>query len=231
MHDRQTVESLWTRLAAMEAERRFNGHAYPEGMKSFPFRLRGQGFFPGGDGLWRDDADLCASSSGLLPVGGIMFVGNDFGTLAQFQKLKTRSFENPPTWRHLKERIARAEVSKNCVFCTNAVMGLRSHGKALDKRRWEAMPGFGQFCREFFAYQVETMKPRLIVVLGARTETTIMQVEGVESTLDLPEVLIGNHQCDIYFTTHPYGDFNFSEAHKLQEAGALREAWRLASVS
>jgi hypothetical protein len=64
----------------MEEEKRFNGKAYPEGMSVFPFRLAGQGFFPGGDGLWRDDTQLAASSPGLVSVGGIMFLGNDFGT-------------------------------------------------------------------------------------------------------------------------------------------------------
>jgi len=41
-----SIEKLWTRLAEMENEKRFNGAAYPVGMARFPFRLKGQGFFP-----------------------------------------------------------------------------------------------------------------------------------------------------------------------------------------
>jgi hypothetical protein len=74
-------------------------------MSPFPFKLLGQGFFPGGDGLWRDDSALDQQSSGVLPIGGIVFLGNDFGTLTTYQKLRSKGFENPPTWRRLKERI------------------------------------------------------------------------------------------------------------------------------
>ena len=42
------VEVLWARLRDMENKRRFQGLAYPSGMSVFPFRLGGQGFFPGG---------------------------------------------------------------------------------------------------------------------------------------------------------------------------------------
>jgi hypothetical protein len=76
-----TVTDLWSQLASMEAET-----PYPEGMTRFPFRLTGQGFFPGGDGLWREDNQLHLPCSGFLPPSGIMFVGQDFGTLQSFDR-------------------------------------------------------------------------------------------------------------------------------------------------
>ncbi len=85
-----SVAELWHRLESMELEGRFAGDTYPVGMCAFPFHLTGQGFFPGGDGLWRADSDLALASSGLLPFGGLMFVGNDFGTLESYRRLQAK---------------------------------------------------------------------------------------------------------------------------------------------
>ena len=207
------VEILWSRLSVMEAERRFDGQAYPPGMSPFPFRLTGQGFFPGGDGLWRSETELHRPSSGLLPVGGAVFVGNDFGTLPSFRKLRSKGFENPLTWKHLKERIRRAGLPPSQMFFTNAIMGLRSSNgaRALDKRIWANDPAFIDFCGKFFAYQMAVLRPRLVVILGPTTKSTLI-------AFDAPPTA-----C--FCTSHPYGDFNFSESRKSADAEALRTAW------
>ena len=152
-----TAETLWVRLSEMENELRFSGRPYPEGTCKFPFKLTGQGFFPGGDGLWRDDSERAQESTGVLPIGGIMFLGNDFGTLKSYLKLK--GYENPSTWRHLKKRIRRAEVPAKQAFFTNAIVGLRSAegAKALGKRARQEDPAFRAFCREFLGYQIKTL--------------------------------------------------------------------------
>jgi hypothetical protein len=59
----------------------------------------------GGDGLWRDDSRIKLSSTSLFPVGGIMFLGNDFGTLETFKKTLRTGYENVLTWRNLKRRL------------------------------------------------------------------------------------------------------------------------------
>jgi hypothetical protein len=99
------VESLWDRIRQLEAELRFAGKPYPDGMAPFPGRLTGQGFFPGGDGLWRDDSRIKLNSTSPFPIGGIMFVGNDFGTLQTFEKTLKTGYENVLTWRNLKKRM------------------------------------------------------------------------------------------------------------------------------
>jgi hypothetical protein len=60
------VMKLWAKLERMEQEQRFNGAAYPVGMTRFPFRLKGQGFFPGEDGLWRDEGHISRRALGAL---------------------------------------------------------------------------------------------------------------------------------------------------------------------
>jgi hypothetical protein len=225
-----TVDVLRSRLAKMEDERRFDGDAYPLGMCRFPFQLVGQGFFPGGDGLWRDDGELACSSTGVLPVGGSVFLGNDFGTIATYRALQAKGYENPPTWRNLKQRIRRAGLPEREVFMTNATVGLRSGvlDKALEERTWEKNHAFVAFCREFLTFQVKTTQPRLIVVLGPGARSTLMPLlgsltgDGVEPS----RAIIEGHATIIHFTSHPYGDFNFTEERKAADAARLRIAWQ-----
>lgn len=131
------VEALWNKLEEMERRLSFAGQAYPDGMCAFPFRLKGQGFFPGGDGLWRDEGALSEPTSGALPNDGVMFLGNDFGTLQSFCRLQGRGFENPPTWKHLKARIRRANVPSDRMFCSNVIIGLRNGTGGLGARKEE----------------------------------------------------------------------------------------------
>lgn len=222
-----SVIGLWERLQTMEKEKRFDGLAYPTGRSCFPFRLTGQGFFPGGDGLWRDDVEVSQASSGLAAIDGIMFLGNDFGTLKSFEKLRLKGFENPLTWKHIKRRIARAELPVTLTFFTNAVMGLRASGNALDKRDWDLEPRFNAYCREFLIFQIETLKPRLIVVLGPSPRSTLVSL-GVASTTVSGKFLqmrVGSHLTTVFFSTHPYGDFNFDKDRKSRDGFELREAW------
>ena len=220
----QRVEQLWNRLAKMEAERRFADQPYPCGMCPFPFRLAGQGFFPGGDGLWRDDCDLATSSTGQLPNAGVMFLGNDFGTLTSYRKLQARGYENPPTWRHLKSRISLAEIPPGLCFCTNAIMGLRTTGTALRKQVWDEAPNFLKFCREFLIFQVETLQPKLLVVLGPVARTSVDALVGTAAT-QRDQVAIGQHTMMVLYASHPYADFALSEEKKQQRSDELRKAW------
>src|SRR6266576_2133772 len=102
------MQILRNRLLRLEREIRFNGKPYPDGLAPFPGMLAGQGFFPGGDGLWRDDAHLHDGPLCDFAPGGIMFLGNDFGNLDSFKKLLRKGYENPTTWRNLKLRLSRA---------------------------------------------------------------------------------------------------------------------------
>ena len=227
-----SVATLWEQLRRMEEEGRFDGKPYPAGMVRFPFHLTGQGFFPGGDGLWRDALQIAQRSRGSLAVGGVMFLGNDFGTLRSYTKLRARGFENPPTWRHVRLRIERAKLPSSLAFFTNAVMGLRDGGTALDKKDWEREPQFKSFCREFLAFQIELLKPRLIVVLGpvARATLSALDVGKLSNSGRFHALQFDGLESTVYFCTHPYGDFNFDEERKKEDGRELREAWQWAQA-
>ncbi|HWR35374.1 MAG TPA: hypothetical protein VN622_05835 [Clostridia bacterium] len=239
------VNLLWERIRQMEGECPFNGKPYPEGMAPFPGKLTGQGFFPGGDGLWRDDTELTAPSKSPMPIGGIMFLGNDFGTLQSYETTLTRGYENPPTWRNLKQRLAKTDIPGNVGFYTNAILGLRTTNKALDSMNWNGHRAFAAFCREFLEFRIETMKPRLIVVLGPKPKDAVCA--------DLPQPIIpslakwtardlnamsedeavqqGNWRglrLTFMLTSHPYSDLGKTEAGKAEDARRLAKAWRVA---
>lgn len=192
---------------------RFDGKAYPQGMCEFPFRLRGQGFFPGGDGLWRSESELGSSKSGPLPKAGAMFVGNDFGTLSGFIKLRAKNYENVPTWRHIKARIRAANIPTESTFFTNAIVGLRQDGTALDKRSWESMPDFAKFCGEFLRFQLEVLSPRLVVVMGPDARVAFDTFAR--------QACIGQ----ILYTSHPYADFGLTVERRANDIAALAESW------
>ena len=231
--DSNTIEvgELWAQIELMESQRRFDGHAYPGGQGPFPFRLAGQGFFPGGDGLWREDSELSVESSKKIRREGMMFLGNDFGTLRSYESLRLKSFENPITWKNLKSRVRRANLPTDRAFFTNSVLGLRlgSGTKALDKRDWQNSPQFAAFCQEFLRFQVEALLPRLIVVLGPNALVSLKAFGVAVSGDSTSRAKIGSHETLLHCTTHPYGDFNFSDSRKELDAAALRLAWEQAS--
>ena len=238
------VESLWDRIRQLEAELRFAGKPYPDGMAPFPGRLTGQGFFPGGDGLWRDDSSIKLRSASPFPVGGIMFLGNDFGTLQTYEKTLRTGYENVLTWRNLKRRLTAAEISGDIGFYTNAVLGLRTDKKAIDYLDWSRHPEFCQFCGDFLRFQLEAMKPRLLVVLGQRPKDTICSTFGAEipditqwrnrdlSSMEAAEtirtVVWRGMRLVLHVTSHPYSDFARDDAGKAEIAARLRRAWEIA---
>jgi hypothetical protein len=249
-HTSVSVETLWQGLATLERERRFGGMPYPEGMSPFPGRLTGQGAFPGGDGCWREDGRLKEPGTGMIRLGGIMFLGNDFGTLSKFLSTLSSGYENPPTWRNLKERLGRAELKgTEKWFFTNAVLGLRTKGRALDAVDRTRYPEFARFCREFLEFQIQTVRPRLVVVLGPKAKDTVCSeileplVPAIAkwrskslSSMDPNETIQRGEwrgTClTMHLTSHPYSDIgkHKTDALKDEDARRLFKAWETANT-
>jgi len=211
------VAQLWQRLEAMENELRFEGKSYPTGMCRFPFRLTGQGFFPGGDGMWRNDDELSLEKNGALPQGGVLFLGNDFGILDSYKRLEKKGFENVPTWRHIKLRVKSADIPSELTFFTNAIMGLRVDGKALTQRSWRSMRDFPQFCEEFLDFQLAALRPNLTVVMGPHA--------GIAFDALANKSAAGK----VLYTTHPYADYGFSAERRAADISELKRAWQSAN--
>lgn len=223
------IEVLFNRLKSMEESNRFSGKPYPPGLEPFSRRLLGQGFFPGGDGLWRDGdhAKMRAPSSYPFPKNGIMFLGNDFGSTIGFSKLKLH--ENPPTWRHLRIRLLHGNISGQLGFYTNAYLGLRNDRDALADPI--SLMEYDIFCKEFLEFQILTQAPRLIVVLGNRPTGLLHQVVQFPSVSigELAQGKVLNLAPTVVTVSHPYSDLNKSDAAKIEEGNILARAWEFAS--
>ena len=223
------IEQLRAKIRELEAKGRFNGRAYPEGIELFPKTLVGQGFFPGGDGLWREDepSALRSPGRGEFPDRGIMFLGNDFGTLASFTRLKLH--ENPPTWRFIRKRLMASGISGQLGFFTNAYLGLRADRDALAEGM--QMLEYDQMCDELLAYQVNQQRPKLVVVLGDRP---CRLVQSTYSIQQLPKgkvcsISLDSDHLRILAVSHPFSDLRKSPTEIQKEGTILRETWNFAN--
>ena len=223
------LQRLRERIDELEREERFEGHPYPHGITGFPRSLVGQGFFPGGDGLWREKDRLKEPSNIAFPERGIMFLGNDFGTFENFKKLKLH--ENPPTWWRLRQRIERAGIDGKIGFFTNAYLGLRTDKAALaDSRLRKASEenSYRELCAEFQRFQVATQSPRLIVILGSRPaslfEYALSSMAIEKDTIQRHD--FAGHSLTILLSTHPYSDMSKTDDAKTKEAAILSSAWK-----
>jgi hypothetical protein len=165
------LPSLWKRIRILERELRFDDRPYPVGLRPFPKKvLPGQGFFPGGDGLWREHPKETGAPG--FPYRGVMIVGNDFGLADNddprspgFDQCLEVGFEDPPTWG-IKELIREARLPRESCFFTNAYLGLRAEGPIKGPSPGLKDSRFLPVCRSFFEYQLEIQRPRLVVLLG-----------------------------------------------------------------
>jgi hypothetical protein len=220
-----TIECLRRELAEIEQSARFQGRPYPIGIEPFPRALAGQGFFPGGDGLWRRDTPeaLRQRSPYAFPQNGIMYLGNDFGSLAGFQRLKLH--ENPPTWRWLRMRLLAGGIAGEIGFYTNAYLGLRGDRSALAHPI--ANPDYSSLCAEYLGTQVRYQSPRLIVVLGQRPFgllAKLMNFPDGQSGL-LRRGTFEGRDFGIIVVSHPYSDVGKTALARQAEGEILANAW------
>lgn len=151
-----------------------------------------------------------------------MFLGNDFGSLQSFQRLKQH--ENPPTWRHLRRRLEQAGIPGHLGFFTNAYLGLRSDRGALadpiQHRRYD------DICAEFLTFQIEIQTPHLVVVLGDRPASLLRTVLGfaLAPTGVCREGAVGGHPIRVVVVSHPYSDLGKDDEARRVEADILRRA-------
>jgi hypothetical protein len=81
------------------------------------------------------------------------------------------------------------------------------------------MPQFAEFCGEFLRFQLQTVKPRLVVVMGPDAGESF-DAFGKSS-----------FSGRVLYTTHPYADFNFSAERLATDVAILRDAWQAASCN
>lgn len=123
--------------------------------------VRGVAFFPGGKGTYENDDTLSNKD--------IMILGQDFGTVDSFKKVLERNskdIESDATWRPLLAFLKKVGIHPSRCFYTNVIIGVRKTGEIIGKAPAFKDEGFIKQCQEFFLYQLEIQKPKIILVLG-----------------------------------------------------------------
>lgn len=160
------VEVWWAELEELSND------AYPSGVCPVRQRVRGTAFFSGGAGLYIDDPDRPLPP---IPVGGVMFVGHNLDAEAPFvERVRSGRAHGDRrwpmrTWLNLYRLLDGAEIDPRECFFTNAYVGLKAGSGAVGPFAGTKHPAFSQWCRAFLDRQIEYMRPRAIVPLGAES--------------------------------------------------------------
>jgi uracil-DNA glycosylase family 4 len=97
-----------------------------------------------------------------------MVLGQDFHSEFEYEESFRRGYEipNDPTWRSLLALLGAAGIDRGKCFFTNLFMGLREGRGTTGRFPGARDPGFVSRCLAFLRRQIETQRPRLIIVLG-----------------------------------------------------------------
>lgn len=183
-----------------------------------PRQIQGSSFFPAGVGLVRAAGEPLPK----LPVGGIMVLAHDWGTVKDFERYSERDAESlsNPTWKRLLSFFDSVEIERRDCFYTNFFVGLRSGSSSVGTFPGILDEAYVAECLSLVAEQVELQKPRLMLVLGAhvprllaRGSEQLHQWVGFDTfkTLDredasfVPRVRLqdGSHQFAAVSLVHP----------------------------
>ena len=174
---RQTISQLFTAM-------RTTVKSYSVGAIEVHQEIDGTAFFPGGAGLWRG-----ISPKGVLPdefpLNSIMFLGHNFDSVQGHRESCIRGIErmNTGTWHFLIRYLKAADISPQCGFYTNALVGLqpdKANGKMY------ATAKFYSECNRFLVRQVAIVQPQLVVALGRKAAE---QLELIDTTVRVVELL------------------------------------------
>lgn len=158
MDTKHPVEHLFALLAQFDA--------YPAGVMRMTRRFSGTAFFPGGAGLWQV---VPGQPLPPLPTGGVMVLGHNFGPESDFERppdeLASENL-NGPTWRGIRDVLARTGISLDQCFFTNVYIGLMAGRKATGTFPGSRDAAFVRWCQTFVLEQVRVQQPRLLLTLG-----------------------------------------------------------------
>lgn len=210
---------------------------YPLNVEPVKEMINITAFFPGGSGLWSEEKTKDFPS--------ILVLGQDFSTVKQYEDMlvgKASDLESP-TWRNLIKLFREADLElKECYF-SNVFMGLRDTVSMVGEFPGFKDKGFVDRNVEFLSFQIETIKPHVIITLGKYTAEMLTYLPGTDLKVWSKwkalreanngikfEAKLNNHTCTCIALEHPsmrnsnvkrrvYGDYCGHEA----EVEMLRE--------
>ena len=135
---------------------------YPDGVLPIPEIIPGTAFFPGGDGLWKQDR------VGSIKENGVMILGHNFDSEKGYERSRRNRTENinGPTWSRTLHLLKAVHIDPQHCFFTNLYMGLIVGNRSRGRFPGEVDRDFVRRCQELFLSQVALLKPAMIITLG-----------------------------------------------------------------
>jgi uracil-DNA glycosylase len=214
---------LWRDMSSVEP--------YPTGVRAVPEQIAGTSFFPGGTGLWCENAQVVPP----MPVGGVMLLGHDFHSVAGYEWSRKNIAENleSPTWRNLLALLRAVPVALESCFFTNAYMGLREGARTTGPFAGACDAAYVARCRGFLIRQLQVQRPHLILALGTAVPPFLAALSPHLAqwktwnnfrALDAARLCViqsasfpaANHVCGVVALTHPC----------LRGSNVFRRRWR-----
>jgi uracil-DNA glycosylase family 4 len=140
------------------------------------------GFFPLGWGILDENNKIKdATPTYGIEEGGVMVLGNDFGTVNYVNDKCTGIGEtNSKTIDNLLNE--KVGLNRNKTFFTNFYLGARTHPNAtMTKRVEELQDNYKETCYKFFLIQLNLLNPKIIICLGHDVKNALL--ESKESSL------------------------------------------------
>jgi len=140
------------------------------------------GFFPLGLGVLTENITMGSKATEIeIEEGGVMVLGNDFGTVTYVNDVITDSDGfgeiKGTTVRNMKTHIP--ELFTNKTFFTNFYLGVRTNKDAKMMVKIEELSdGYKTLCYDFFRMQLDLVKPKLVVCLGHHVKNALISSGG-----------------------------------------------------
>lgn len=130
-------------------------------------RIAGRAFFPGGSGSSEGDQYQIAENP-------ILVLGNNFGSYSYYSECVQFHKEEPlsnSTWGELLEIYQQVGLNPKLCFHTNVFMGYIPGQK--NSVPMTTTKHFTEDCYSFLAKQIQTIKPRAIIAVGAKAKDAL----------------------------------------------------------
>ena len=130
------------------------------GMTKINGEIKGEGFFPGADGM--------IEKNGVISDKKFMILGQDQDKEIGFKKsVKIGNEAYTPTWRNLKGLLSESSISLNDCFFTNCIIGARLNAmKNTGKSKAIFSSRFLAGSIRILTKQIEIQRPKGIICLG-----------------------------------------------------------------
>lgn len=229
------IQKLWSRIEELENQGRFSGEPYPSCITKFPYHLTGRGFFPGGDGIWRDLDHISEPATLPFPQKGVMILGQDFGTLDKYP-LRSRPYElnSLLIWKYIVPRLCNADIQLDICFFTNGLLGLKKEGSNDGKNPGLLDHRFLEMCQEFLQYQIEVQDPKLVIIFDSLDQRVYSPICNRKKYLSQNPRIFTSVACGtervFVLTQHPRSDcgvINKNKQNYNDRCKTLSQGWLL----